>query len=270
MSVEPKSTLKSCFKDAVSKNGGLFFALFSVSSLVFFIAVESRTAATEGAGPLEGVLPEPFVEAGALVVDMPRAAAVLLAFLGIFIGSYFAVVALRVFVAGHDTVPRETYAENIGKTTVNLFLGVLAFFPLLVLGLLLPVLVYVSVYGFFFSALLPVAVLLGIFPGAFVAVSFGFFAPYAAVEDAGFIEAFEKSWGMTKGNRWSLFLLFLALVAVFVVISTVFLAAYVFLWGVTTLLAQLMLAFGGAAVLVFTLSLVAVVFRDHHGDDATP
>jgi len=268
MSVEPKSTLKETVDNAVSKNGGIFFVLFSVSSLIFFIAVESRTAATEGAGPLDGILPEPFIEAGALVVDMPRSYAVFLAFLGLFIGSYFAVVTVRVFVGGHDTVPRETYAENFGKTTVNLFLGVLAFFPLLVIGLLLPVLVYVSVYGFGFSALLPIAVLLGIFPGAFVAVSFGFFAPYAAVEDAGFIEAFEKSWGMTKGHRWALFLLFLALIAVFVVISTVFLAAYVFLWGVTTLLAQLMLAFGGSAVLVFTLSLVSTVFRNHHADAA--
>lgn len=266
MSVEPRNTLKGCLKDIISKQGAAFFALFSFSSLMFFIAVESRAAATEAPGPLSGVLPEPFVEPGPLAVGIPRSFAILLAFAGLFIGSYFAVITVRVYVNEHKGIPSVTYAENFGKTTINLFLGVLAFFPLLVIGLFLPLFVYLSVYGFVFNPLLPVAVLLGIFPGAFVAASFGFFAPYVAVEDAGFIESFEKSWDMTKGNKAPLFLLFLVLVGVFVILTSVFLAAYVALWGVVTLLAQLMLAFGGSAVLVFTLSLVSTIFRNHHAD----
>ncbi|MFP4188604.1 MAG: hypothetical protein ACLFR5_04245 [Halobacteriales archaeon] len=264
MSVETRSTLKETVNKTVSKNGAVFFALFSFSSLLFFVAVESRAAATAATGPLEDVLPTPFVEPGALAFPMPRTYAVVLAFLSLFIGSYFAVIATRVFVNGYDGIPKEAYAENVGKVTFNMFLGTLAFAPLFIGGLLLPALFYVSSYGFSLSPLLVVALVLGVVPCAFVAVSFAFYVPYTTVEQEDFIESFSLSWEMTSGNRLGLCGFFFVFLFVLLVVAVVGLGAYVFLWNVSTLFAQLMLGFGGAAVLVFTLSLVATIYRKHH------
>ena len=267
MSVETKGTLKETINKTVSKNGAVFFVMFSFSSLLFFIAVESRAAASAATGPLEDILPTPFIEPGALAFPMPRAYAVGLAFLALFVGSYFAVIATRVFVSGYDGVPKEAYAEDIGKVTVNMFLGTLAFAPLLIGGLFLPALVYVSAYSFSLSPLLVLSLVAGILPGAFFAVSFAFYVPYTTVEGEDFIEAFRLSWDMSSGHRLSLFVFFLVFLFFFLIAATVGLGAYVALWGVTTLLAQLMLAFGASAALVFTLSLVATVYRKHHSLD---
>jgi len=265
MSVETKSTLKETFDKTVSKNGAVFFALFSFSSLLFFVAVESRAAATGATGALENVLPAPFVQPGALAFPMPRLYAVLLAFASLLIGSYFALITTRVYVSGYDGVPKEAYAESVGKETVNMFLGVLAFAPLFIGSIFAPVVAYVATYGFGFSPILVLALSLGIVPGAFIAVSFAFFVPYTTVEGEDFIDAFSLSWGMSSGNRLGLCGFFIVFLAFFLVAASVGLGAYVFLWGVSTLVAQLMLAFGSAAALLFTLSLVATVYRRHHG-----
>jgi len=264
MSVETKSTLKETFDNVLSKNGAVFFALFSFSSLLFFIAIESRAAATGGTAPLEGVLPTPFVEPGALAVPMPRMYAVLLAFMSLFIGCYFAVPTTRVFVRSYDGIPRWTYTEDIGSETVHMFLGTLAFAPLFIGGIALPTLIYLSAYGFELSLLLVVALLLGVPTGAFVAVTFAFYVPYTTFEGEGFIEAFNLSWNMTSDNRLSLCGFFLVFLFVLLVSSTVGLGAYVLLWEISTLVAQLMLGFGAAVALVFTLSLVATIYRKHH------
>ena len=264
MSVETRSALKETVEKTVSRNGAVFFALFSFSSLLFFVAVESRAAATGATGPLEDILPTPFIEPGALAFPMPRMYAVLLALLALFIGSYFAVIATRVFVDRSAGIPKDAYAENIGKVTVNMFLGTLAFAPLFIGGLFLPALVYISSYGFGLSPLLVAALALGVVPCAFVAVSFAFYVPYTTVEGEDFIEAFSLSWGMSSGNRLSLCGFFLVFLVFFLAVAAVGLSAYVFLWGFSTLIAQLMLAFGASAALVFTLSLVATIYRRHH------
>lgn len=265
MSVETKSTLKETFENTVSKSGVVFFGMFSFSSLLFFIAVESRAAATAPTGPLKEILPTPFVEPGALAFPMPRTYAVLLAFASLFIGSYFAVITTRTFVNRYDGIHKETYAENIGTETVNMFFGTLAFAPLLIGGLFVPTLVYLSTYGFSLSPLLIVALALGVPVGAFVAVSFAFFVPYTTVEGEGFIDAYSLSWNMSSGNRLSLCRFFFVFLAFLVFVGTIGLGAYVFLWELSTLVAQLMLAFGSSAALVFTLSLVATIYRRHHG-----
>jgi hypothetical protein len=264
MSVETKGTLKETIGKTVSKNGAVFFAMFSFSSLLFFIAVESRAAAAAATGPLQEILPTPFVEPGALAFPMPRLYAVGLAFTALFIGSYFAVIATRSFVNRYEGIPREAYAEKAGKATVNMFLGTLAFAPLFIGGLFLPALVYISAYGFSPSPSLVASLALGVPVSAFAAVSFAFYVPYTTIEHQDFIEAFSLSWGMSSGNRLSLCGFFFVFLAFFAVVATIGLSAYVFLWGFSTLIAQLMLAFGSAAALVFTISLVATVYRRHH------
>lgn len=266
MSVETRGTLKETFEKTISKNGIIFFVMFSFSSLLFFIAVESRAAATEATGPLENILPAPFVEAGALAFPMPRSYAVLLAFASLFIGSYFALITTRVFVSQYDDIPKGTYSEDIGKTTVNMFIGTLAFAPMFIGSLVLPSLLYFSSYGFGFSPVLLVTLLVGIVLCAFVSVSFAFYVPYTTVEKEGFIDAFDLSWSMSSGNRISLSSFFFVFLLTLIVIASVGLSAYVFLWEVSTLLAQLMLGFGSSAVLVFTLSLVATIYRRHHAE----
>jgi hypothetical protein len=269
MSVETRGTLKETLEKTVSKNGAAFFAMFSFSSLLFFIAVESRAAATAATGPLKDILPTPFIEPGALAFPMPRLYAVGLAFFSLFIGSYFAVITTRVFVFGYDGIPKKTYAEDIGKVTVNMFFGTLAFAPLFIGSLFLPALIYLSTYGFGFSPLLVVALVAGVIPCAFISVTFAFYVPYTTVEHEGFIEAFSLSWGMTSGHRLGLCGFFFVFLFFLLVVATLGLSAYVLLWEISTLVAQLMLGFGSSAALVFTLSLVATIYRKHHSIEST-
>lgn len=267
MSVETRSTLKEIFKKAFSRNGIVFFVMFSFSSLFLFIGLESRAAATEASGPLEEILPAAFTEPSALAVPMPRTYAVLLGFASLFLGSYIAVIVTRVYVNDYDGIPKEAYTDGASRKTVNLFLGTLAFAPIFIGGHLLPFIIYISNYGFDSSLLFYVSLVLGVIPGAFVSVSFAFYVPYTAVEDEGFIEAFDKSWEMSSGNRLGLCGFFFVFLTFFLVVAAVGLSGYVFLWEISTLIAQLMLSFGSAAALVFTLALVATVYRRHHDED---
>lgn len=250
MSLEASEALERTKNNLVSKNAGKLFVMFFISSFFFIVAVQSRIAAVqrrmgEGqASPLESTLPDPFVEASAVAVSVPRWGAVLMSFIGLFVGSYFAVVAMRVFVHGYESIPREAYTEDFFLPTVNFFLGLMVFAPLFFIGIALVVL-----------------------PGAFIAISLAFFTVYTAVHGDDFIDSFMKSWRLSSGHRLPLFLLFGAFLLALIVIITVGLGVYILVWNISTVLAEVMLAVGAGLLLIFTLSLVAAAYtsiRTHH------
>ncbi|MFP4633207.1 MAG: hypothetical protein ACLFMT_07235, partial [Halobacteriales archaeon] len=222
-----------------SKNSLAFFVMFSIPTFLFVVAVQSRIAATEATGPLDPYLPEAFVEPSAVAVDMPRLGAVLLIFVAFYMGSYVAMVVTRTFYHGYDwgDVPREVYTEDVVVSSLNFTLASLTFIPL------------------FFIALA-----LFILPGAFIAISFAFYAVYISIGGEGYIDSFMKSWGFSRGRRLPLLMLFGAFLLGMIFIGAVGLVLYVVVWNVSTVVAELMLAFGLAALLVFTLAVVTSTF----------
>lgn len=234
MSAEAKETLVNTRDKVLSRNGGVFFLLFAVVSFFFVIAIQSRIAATDTSGPLAQYLPTPFVEPSSLAVGVPRWAAVLMVFASLYVGSYIAVVAMRAFVEESASIHERYYKEDVLGPTTHMFLGTLIFAPMFFLGLFL-----------------------GVLPGAFIAISFCFYLVYTSNYDEDVIDAFMSSWDSSRGNRVPLFLIFLLFLIVFIVIVAAGLTLYVVVWGLSDVLAELMLVVGASVALVFVLSIVS-------------
>lgn len=166
-----------------------------------FLQVAIRVVSQSLAAPLlRGTLPPARVaRAYPLAVDLPAAVSGGLFVVVALLGTTFGVVAIRALYADVDRVPTGDHLRRLGRTTA--------------------VAVVVSV-------LLSVAVVVGtallIVPGVFLAVSFVFAMVAVAVEDAGVVEAFRRSWTLTGGNRLRLFALGLLLAVVIGVTSAVF------------------------------------------------
>ncbi len=239
MSAESRKALERTRDVLESRNSLLFFVMFSVPTFLFVMAVQSRIAATETTGPLDPYLPRPFTEASAIALDVPRIAAVLLVFVALYIGSYVALVVTRTYYHGYDfgEIPREVWADDVFLPTLKFTAASLTFIPL------------------FFVAL-PLLVL----PGAFIAISFCFYAVYISVDDEGYVDSFIRSWNFSAGRRAPLMMLFGAFLLVMIGIAAVGIALYIFVWGISTVLAEFMLAFGLSALLVFTLAIVVSAF----------
>ncbi len=229
--------------NVLSRKGATFFLLFIFTSFLVIMAIQSRIAASDP-GPHALVLPEPFTEASDLALGIPYEAAVVMTFLGLFIGCYLGLVAIRVFVHGYDGIPREAYAEDVVVPTLYFFLGTLIFAPLFLIGLAAFVL-----------------------PGAFVAISLGFYAIYTTIHGDDFVDAFTNSWNLSSGHRLPLYLLFGAFLLAAIVVTALGLVVYVLVWNLSTVLAEVMLAVGASGIVVFTLALVAGAYtsiRTHY------
>lgn len=83
-----------------------------------------------------------------------------------------------------------------------------------------------TLYGFVGGVLLSIAVgvgtLLLIVPGLFIFVGTLFFRQEIAVADNGLFQAISGSWGLTKGNRWTLFGLLVLLWVLGLVVNLIF------------------------------------------------
>lgn len=244
MSVEASEALERTKSSLLSKNAGVLFVMFLFTTFLIIMAIQSRIAASDRTGPLGLFLPTPFVEPSNLALGIPYSVAVLMMFAGLVVGSYFAVVSIRVFVHGYGGIPREAYAENVLLPTVHLFLGTLVFAPLFAFGFALVVL-----------------------PGAFVAISLGFYSVYTAIHNDDFVDAYIHSWNLSDGHKMPLYLLFGAFLLAGTVITALGIALYVVVWGFSTVLAEVMLAVGAAGLLLFTLALVSGAYttiRTHY------
>lgn len=110
------------------------------------------------------------------------------------------IAAIRVFVSDEtERLPREYFTHNMVWTAINFIIGSIAFGIIVALG---------------FVAL--------IIPGIFLLVALAFWTIYVAVEDQNFIEAFSSSWKLTRGHRFTLFVLGVAVMLLIALINLPF------------------------------------------------
>lgn len=103
------------------------------------------------------------------------------------------IVGYRTFVnPGSDSLPSES-TSNLLMTTVHGFIGSIVVSILVAIGLILLII-----------------------PGIFLMISFAFYLAYIALHDVSFIEGMKRSWGLTSGNRFGIFLFGVGLVFVFI------------------------------------------------------
>ncbi|MDZ7689028.1 MAG: hypothetical protein U5J64_09995 [Halobacteriales archaeon] len=202
-----EKALKTGFEKTQQKNGLILIAVFFVISLVSTIASQSQAAqAMERFGQFFDQMPSEFQETpfgdiaggGPLAFDLPSSLISLMNLGSSIAYIVAAIVAYRVFASDvRDKIPSETYSGLL-MPTINGIIGGILFAILVVIGLILLIV-----------------------PGIYLLVALYFFLIFIALEDDNFIEALQSSWGLTRGRRLSVFLLFVALLVVGIVVAII-------------------------------------------------
>lgn len=201
-----EGALKTGIERTKAKNGLILVGVFFVISLVSTIASQTRTAQMfrnfqdmpffSDMGPGQG-----FADPGSLPLafeSLPSSLVSLMTLGATIAGIVAAIVAFRVFASdARDEIPGESYS-NLLMPTINAFIG-----------------------GIVFGIIVAIGFVLLVIPGIYLLVSLAFFMIFIALEDKSFIEALRSSWGLTKGRRLSVFLLFVAIFVVAIVVSIV-------------------------------------------------
>lgn len=213
------------FSRTAERNGLVFVAVFTVLALLNALVVSVGFGPDAGTAPASGLV--------GLVTGLLSFAIGLATIAAV-------VVALRTFASDEtERIPREFRRRKIGLATLNAFVGAIVFAVLVAVG----------------SVFLLV-------PGLFLLVALYYWAVFVAVEDQNFVRAFRSSWALTKGSRFRLFGLG---VAVFLVGLAVTGAAEIpaFLLGDTVgfVLTQLV----AAVVTVYTVATTARAYDQLRG-----
>lgn len=102
------------------------------------------------------------------------------------------IAALRVFVTDEtETVPDNAWKDKMGRAIIHFAIG-----------------------AFVYGVLAGIGSLLFLLPGVYLMLALFFFMTYIAVENQGFYEAMQSSWGLTKGHKWRLLGLLIVIVVV--------------------------------------------------------
>ncbi len=214
-----------------TRAGMSFMALFFVVSVLQ--QVVSRAALAElvpmmagQAAPVQPLVPLPLPVAGVLWLALIAASVV------VTVGAVRAAVH-----RDSDRMPRERFTDRIGWTVLNLVVGGLVFAVVVGIGLVLLVL-----------------------PGIYLLVALLFWNIIVIVEGTSFIEAMQRSWDMTRGDRLTVFGLGVLLVVITAIIGAVVSIPTLLgsgMGGVGTVLAQA----GSAVTTVLTLSVLAAAYN---------
>lgn len=150
--------------------------------------------------------------------------------------------ALRTFVTSEqETIPSEYFRRNLGWMLVNLIIG-----------------------GIVFGIAVGIGFVLLVIPGIFLMVSLFFWHISVVVEDENFIEGFQDSWALTRGNRLMLFLLGVVVMIVNIVIGIIFgIPQSIVGGGVGLAIGQIGSAFGS----VFLLAVAARTYKQLTGTE---
>lgn len=231
------------FDRLATRGGGLLLIAYLLVQVGTQVTVQSFVAALfEGRLPAEG----PGVGAARalpLALDLPAAVTGGLTVLLMLGGTVLSIVAMRAFYRDIDAVPTAEHTRRLPRTVL----------VTLVVSLLVSLAVMV---GF----------VLLVIPGIFLAVSFVFAVLVVAVEDAGVLEALERSWALSSGNRIRLFVLGVLLVVVSMLFSVVFSVLNL----VSPLASDLGGAILGAVTGVFGVALLVGAYRQLADDAASP
>ncbi|MFW6153500.1 MAG: hypothetical protein ACOC42_03985 [Halobacteriota archaeon] len=238
MELQLKSILGDALYRLFKRNGLLLVGALFVVNLVMQVGLSSlfidtwremwtdlATSAPEFAEAIED--PDTLFP---LAMDMPEPLALGLAVIAVVLFVIVLAVAVRVFHSTDErTIKTEFVFDNIAWVTVNLFVGMIVFGILWTVGLLLFVI-----------------------PGLFVFVTLIYCIAVVAVEDRSFVAGFSRSWGLTKGHRLRIFLLFLTVWVLSIAAGVIF--------GLFTSFIYLASPTAGSIVDLFVNSLVTMYF----------
>ncbi|WP_440008975.1 hypothetical protein [Halomicrococcus sp. SG-WS-1] len=194
MSINVTNIVKQGYRRTIERNGlvlmGVIFAISLVNGLL-------------GISVSQWMMSQQFtpgsVEANPTLLVPPVVASVVSLVLGIGL-LVVSIAAIRVFVSDEtERLPREYFTRNIGWAAINVVVGAIVFGIIVALG---------------FVAF--------IIPGIFLLVALAFWTVYVAVEDQNFITAFRSSWRLTRGYRFSLFTLGVAVLLLTALVNAVF------------------------------------------------
>jgi uncharacterized membrane protein len=108
-----------------------------------------------------------------------------------------------------------------------------------------------------FGIIVAIGLVFLVIPGIFLLVTLAFWAVFVAVDDRNFIEGMQESWALTRGSRFQLFLLGLAVVLVNILVSVVF-----GIGGLTGGVAEVLVTeFSGAVTTIFSLATLAAAYN---------
>jgi hypothetical protein len=194
MPINITNVLKQGYSRTIKRNGLMLMGIIFVISVINgvlgvgvdrWVEQQEFTAAGVQANPT--VLVPPL---GAGLVSMVLSIALLVV----------SIAAIRVFVSNEtERLPREVFTRNMVWAAINVFVGMIVFGIIVALGL--------------------VALIV---PGIFLLVTLAFWTVYVAVEDQNFIKAFQSSWGLTRGYRFNLLLLGVAVILLTILVNIVF------------------------------------------------
>lgn len=251
MPLDIETALGEGVERTIARNGLLLVAiLFGISLLNGLAAFGAlRRLGAMGMGPFFGGATGPF---GGLrhapTVELSPGTAGALGLLLTLATIVVTIGALRTFVTDEtERLPPEAFSRNVVLAVLNLLVG-----------------------GLVFGIVVGIGFILLVLPGFFLLVSLFFWNVFVVVEDRNFIDGFRSSWALTRGHRWRLFALGVAVLVVTAVVNLLF--------GLPGVLLPNVLAFtlgqlGSALTTVFTLATVArtydqLVTLEAEGDPA--
>lgn len=261
MSLDVVDAVKSGFNRIGTRNAAIIASVYFIINVLntavsdtLMSKFSSQLPNTANAG-LSLALPVPGWVAGLLLIPVMAASAVI------------GIAALRLFYTDEkNIIPKEHYAENIGKPVLNLIVGGFVF-GLLVLGAILVPLIPGGVLSFL-GFQIPGAIvgLLGLLfsVAGFIAVmvKLYFWTAAVAVDNQNFIRGFKTSWKLTENNLVSVAILLLSVLVLSAVLGALFsLPRLAGLSVVGTISASV----GSAIASTLTAAILAVAYRQLKG-----
>jgi hypothetical protein len=238
MSLHISSVLRASGRKLFSRTGAiLLLAYMAFTGAVIPLSNTMMARIYEQGGFTEatGAIP--------LVLDLPLSVAVGGYFVGLLIGLYLSIVAIRTFVSGDgSSFPSGAFTRNVPFALVNVAVG-----------------------GFVYFLLITVGFVLLFIPGLIAYVAFLFMMPYIVVEDRNFVDGLRSSYRLSKGNWLMLGVLLLVVIGFGAVIG--------FVGGLTSGLllppafGQLLLVIIQAPVSLISLAVIAVAFNQLREDE---
>lgn len=182
--------------DRLTTKGGLYLVVaYILVQLVTQVSVQSVSASI-----LSGSIPQEQIARNyPLALDLPVAVSGTVTLLMMLAGMTLSIVAMRALYSNIESFPTAEHTRRLPMTILVLFVA---------------------------STITAVAILIGfvflILPGIFLAVCLSLVQVAVAVEDAGVIEALQRSWTITKGHRIRLFVLGLIVTVLTMIAGGVF------------------------------------------------
>lgn len=179
MSLPIGTALKDGFTRVANRAGATLLAAYLVVNVIYLVAMNSTLKAYSTQNAIETV--NTFSPA----VNLPLAVGGALTIVSLLTTVYLFLVAARTFVAGERrSIRSEHLSGGVAFAIANLVVGYI-------------------VHGIAVS----IGFVLIIVPGIFLMVVLAFWPLYVVVEGDNFVTAMRKSWHLTEGSRFALFLL---------------------------------------------------------------